>query len=506
MRLAPFALGSLTILAVAARASADGAPLHVERLTVPGRVLTVHAEDVDGDGKRDLVVVVGIGAPPQLVRRIAVFFAHGSRYSPAPDQLLPAPAGAAFLDLGDVDGDGKRAIVFADARGLGIFHLGTDGRFEATPRRLVDVHGLMALPDDEELPFCDFMRDWNGDGKDEIVLPLADRTAVFARGSDGAWTRAVDLKLPPRASYAVRPELYEPRLRNFAVRATFTVPELTAADWDGDGKLDLVAVVDELLQVHAGGKGGALWSPVAAARILLGNRSAAEAERGSAHLATVVRDLDGDGVADLAVNKITGGLGQMRAETGFHYGRRGGGWGTPQQVIKRDGYAGALAFADLDGDGKPDLVSPHADVGLGTMARVLLSKRMAVGFEARRNLGRGFSPAPEAVRDIDFAVDYSVVADLEGAYPSVQGDFNGDGKADFIGQHGKDAHGRVARRRQVAHRQRAGSGGARAAVALLLRQRPRRRQARRRGAVLSLARGDDRRHPRTTEHRAGMVE
>ena len=430
----------LTILAVAARASADGAPLQIERLHVPGRVLAVHAEDVDGDGKRDLVVVVASGAPPQLGRRIAVFFAHGSRYSAEPDQLLAPPVGAAFLDLGDVDEDGKRAIVFADARGLGMFHLGGDGRFETTPRRLAEVRGLVALPDDEDLPFWDVMRDWNGDGKDEIVLPLVDRTTVLARGSDGAWTRAVDLKLPPRASYAVRPEMYEPRLRNFAVRATFTVPELTAADWDGDGKPDLVAVVDELLQVHAGGKGG-LYSPVAAARVLLGNRSAAEAERGSAHLATVVRDLDGDGVADLAVNKITGGIGQMHAETAFHYGRRGGGWGVPQQIIKRDGYAGALAFADLDGDGKPDLVSPHADVGLGEMARVLLSKRMAVGFEARRNLGRGFSAAPEAVRDIDFAVDYSVAADLEGAYPSVQGDFNGDGKADFIGQYGKDALG-----------------------------------------------------------------
>jgi hypothetical protein len=302
------------------------------------------------------------------------------------------------------------------------------------------VRALLALPDDEELPFFDVMRDWNGDGKDEIVLPLHDRTAVFTRGGDGTWTRAVDLKLAPRASYAVRPELYEPRLRNFAVRATFVVPELTAADWDGDGKLDLVAVADELLQVHGGGRGG-VFSPVAIARLLLGNRSADEAERGSAHLQTVVRDLDGDGVADLAVNKITGGLGQMRAETTFHYGRRGGGFGPPAQRIEREGYAGALAFADLDGDGKPDLVSPHADVGLGEMARVLLSKRMSVGFEARRNLGRGFSKAPDAVRDVDFAVDYSVVADLEGAYPSVQGDFDGDGRADFIGQHGKDAFG-----------------------------------------------------------------
>ena len=428
------------ILFSASAALADPPQFAVERLHVPGRVLGVHVEDVNGDGRRDLVAVVANGRPPQLQRRVAVFFARATGYEPAPDQLLEPPAGAAFVDLGDVDGDGRRALVFGDGRGLGVFRLGPGGRFETAPRRLVDIRGLLALPDDEDLPFFDVMRDWTGGGHDEILLPLSDRTAVFVR-TDNGWVRGADLHLPPRASYAVRPELYEPRLRNFAVRAILTVPQLSTADYDGDGKRDLFAVVDDLLQVHLGGRGGAVFAPVAAARIMLGVRSEGEAARGSAHVATTVRDLDGDGVADLAINKISGGLGQMHAETGFYYGRRGGGFGPPAQVLRRDGYAGALAFADLDGDGRPDLVMPHADVGLGAMARVLLSKRMSVGFEARRNRGRSFSAAPEAVRDVDFAVDYSVVADLEGAYPSVEGDFNGDGRADFFGQAGRDGYG-----------------------------------------------------------------
>ena len=35
---------------------------------------------------------------------------------------------------------------------------------------------------------------------------------------------------------------------------------------------------------------------------------------------------------DLAVNKVAGGLGQMKAQTGFYYGRRGGGFDPPAQV------------------------------------------------------------------------------------------------------------------------------------------------------------------------------
>src|SRR5207247_579919 len=106
---------------------------------------------------------------------------------------------------------------------------------------------------------------WDGDGKEELLLPMIDTTAVFARTPTG-WSRVADLKLRPFADYAVRSELYEPRLRNFAVRATFTLPELTTADFDGDGKPDLCAVAEDLLQVHKGG-GPSVFSPVPMARI-----------------------------------------------------------------------------------------------------------------------------------------------------------------------------------------------------------------------------------------------
>jgi hypothetical protein len=420
-------------------ARAESPQFRIERPRVPGRVLGIHLEDWNGDGKRDLAVVFTVGQPPSTKRRIALFFDHGSSYSAEPDQVIDAPRGAAFLDFADVDGDGRRALVFGDGIGLGAFRLDASGaRFDETPKRLFAASDLLSLVDDEELPFFDVARDWDGDGKQEILLPLLAGTAVYQRGADGNWTRSTVLRLAPHASYAIRSELYEPRLRNFSARATFTLPELVTADYDGDGKLDLCAVVEDLLQVHRGGA-ATVFSPIATARILVGVRSEAEQLRGNAHVHTTVRDLDGDGVADLAVNKIAGGLGQMRGQTGIYYGKKGGGFERPAQVIDREGYSGSLAFADLDGDGKPDLVMPHVGVGLGEMARVLMSKKMLIGWEVRRNLGRGFSAAPEAVREVDFPVDYSALADIDGPYPSVAGDFNGDGKADFIAAHGPDA-------------------------------------------------------------------
>ena len=439
-RLAAAALAMALVVSAAGGQgeSAQLGPFLVETLRVAanGRVLGLHAEDLDGDGKLDLVAAYATGAAPEPKRALAIWLQKTGRFAESPDQVLDVPKNAAFVDFVDADGDGKRALVFANATGLWARRL-VDGKFEREGKKLVAVTGLLALPDDEELPFFDVGRDWDGDGKPEILLPVIDGVAVFTRQADG-WQRTGTLKLQPRASYAVKSELYEPRVRNFAARATFVVPELQPCDYDGDGQLDLCAVVEDMLQVHKGGAGPSVFSEVAAARHYLGVRTPDEIRKG-AHVHTTVRDLDGDGVADLAVSKLAGGLGQMHATIAFYYGKKGGGFDPPAQVMQREGYAGSLAFADLDGDGKLDLVMPHVNVGLAEMARVLIAKKMRIGWEAHQNVGkRQFSVTAASVHDLDFTVDYSQLADLDGPFPSVQGDFNGDGKPDFVAAAGPD--------------------------------------------------------------------
>jgi hypothetical protein len=429
-------IAALLVIVRSGGSRADTSQLRPERLRVPGRVLGLRAEDVNGDGKRDLVVAFATGRAPTVSKRLALFLDHGGAFRSDPDQVLEPPRSTAFVDLGDVDADGKRALIYADAHGLSAARLDASGKFETVPKPLHKAVGLLALPDDDDLPFYDVMRDLDGDKKDEILLPLVESMALIVRAPDGTWQRAAQLHITPRASYGIRAEQYEPRLRNFSARAGYVVPELTVADYDGDGKPDLFAVLEDVLQVHRGG-GPTLFAPVPSARHYLGVRTDQEIQRG-AHVHTSVRDLNGDGVADLVVNKITGGLGQMRAQTGIYFGKKGGGYDPPVQVMSREGFSGAISLADLDGDGKPDLVMPHVSVGLGEMARALLSKKMLVGWEARRNHGKGFDADPATVKEVDLAVDTSQLADVEGMYPSVEGDFDGDGKHDFFAPNGPD--------------------------------------------------------------------
>jgi len=419
--------------ALAARAAAaDQFPepeqFATERLRVAGRLTSVHAEDLDGDGRRDLIALFVDGQPPAQRRRIALFFDHRG-FRAAPDQVLDAPAGASFVTAADVAGDARRELLFADAQGLGYLALGEHGFGDA--RRLVAVAGLALLAEEDELPWLDVARDWDGDGKVEILLPAVDRVHVIARNADGGWSVKSELQLPPKASYLVRTDSFEPRARNYWMRAALVVPELFTGDFDGDGRADLVAVVDDEVSVFRGAPGG--FSTAPAARVRLGARTADETARGNAQVQVSLLDLDGDGILDIVVNKVVGGLGAMRAQIGVYHGKKGGAFGKPTQVFTREGFAGALQFADLDGDRRPELIVCHAEVGFAEAARIVLSRRLSATFEVYRNRGRaGFSERPDAERPIDFAVDYSTGADLDGPFPTLA-DFDGDGAPDLVG-------------------------------------------------------------------------
>ena len=102
---------------------AQAQQFQVEKLRVPGRVLGIKVEDLDGDKRRDLIVVFGT----EHERVIALFFDHGGSFSAEPDQTLVAPKNATFVDVGDLDGDGRQAIVFGDRRGLMALRLDAGG-------------------------------------------------------------------------------------------------------------------------------------------------------------------------------------------------------------------------------------------------------------------------------------------------------------------------------------------------------------------------------------------
>ena len=173
---------------------------------------------------------------------------------------------------------------------------------------------------------------------------------------------------------------------------------IAAADFDGDGVLDLVSV----------GSG----SPAGRLRIWFGTSNGTFVESppypvGSFPSCVIVSDLDGDGAADILVGDFASSAVLILRGDGH------GNFGDPYGVAAGSP-ALALAVADINGDGHADIVSAAGNVEL------LLS------------YGDGTFTAPEAW--------------VCGAYPNglVIGDFDANGKLDAALPEGQPFQGGVA--------------------------------------------------------------
>jgi hypothetical protein len=311
------------------------------------------------------------------------------------------------LALADFDGDGTLDIV-----------VGSDDGSVLT----VDV--LLNLGNGTFAPFVSYTADetkviagdLNGDGKPDLVVGLSVRlnngngtfaAAVPYATSGNVWSLA-DLDGDGKLDIVV----LNPGTSMFGVllgngNGTFAAPveyptttpatgEVLVEDLDGDGKPDVVVESGlPLVSVHRNN----------------GNGTFAAAVTYSTGVTTIPHyiasgDINGDGKRDLVVSGFGGGSNIVNVL--LNAGNATFPTHTPNPAGDRPG---ALAIADLDEDGKPDLVVGAGDsCGSCAAATVLLNNGNGVFFEQRTYGGMGGGQAEL------LAI----------------GDLNGDGKPDLV--------------------------------------------------------------------------
>jgi hypothetical protein len=201
-----------------------------------------------------------------------------------------------------------------------------------------------------------------------------------------------------------------------------------AADVDADGDADLLTTnaADDAISVLLN-DGRARFAPAP------GSPFAAPRHPYSS---LAVIDLDGGGNLDVAAPLLQSG--EIGVYLGDGTGRFANAPGSPYAVFARPGFVHA---ADLDGDGKPELLATHDDVGM---------------VDVLRNRGGGrFEPASGSPVRLPQQVWYLVTADFDGdadcdvistAYPGrslvlllgdspgrlATGDLDGDGHHDVV--------------------------------------------------------------------------
>jgi uncharacterized protein (DUF2141 family) len=333
--------------------------------------------DFNGDGIPDLAVTSGLPYP-HTPAYVTVLLANGDgSFRPTVNNALGSGQVRAMA-AADFNGDGKMDLAVANGTDVAILLGNGDGTFQpaaeypvgglSTFVAVADFNGdgapdlAVANAETNSAPTSIAIGDFNGDGTPDLAVASQGRPEQRVHGSLSVLLGAGDGSFQPAVTYGMG-----------------DYHSIVAADFNGDGKLDLAAA-DYYQQVVA---------------VMLGNgdgtfQPAVNSDEGQAVRWLAVGDFNGDGVLDLATN------------TGWILTGQGNGSFTRTASFALPPHCDSVLVADFNGDGYQDLAP-------------------ASGSELYIVLGSGHTTFQRAVTNTVPNSPWSVAA----------GDFNGDGNVDL---------------------------------------------------------------------------
>ncbi len=335
------------------------------------------AADVNGDGKPDLIVANESSNTVSVLLNTTASGATTPSFGT--QNTFTTGTAPGFVTAADLNGDGKPDLIVANLSSSSVsVLLNTTATGATTPT----FSGLQFATGDT--PHSVVAADLNGDGKPDLIVANSGSNTVsvlFNTTAPGALTPS------------------------FAAQQTFTVGNnpnsVTAADVNGDGKLDVIAAnggaIDNTVSVLRNTTTPGALTPSFATQQTFGT--------GSTPLYVTAADLNGDGKPDLIVANWRGNNISVLLNTSapgattltFAAHQDFGNFDAPQ----------AIAVADLDGDGRPDLIV--ANSGVSVLLNTTAPGATTPSFGAQHD----FDPAGQAL--------WVTAADL-----------NGDGQTDLI--------------------------------------------------------------------------
>ena len=333
-----------------------GAPVQYPVAGASGQAIAV--ADFDGDGIPDLAAGGTTG--------ILLGNGDGSfRAGPA----LPAVASGSYvwaLAAGDLNGDGSMDLVYVDIENQVVVPMVGNGHgsFQAG-----QGYAVATLPDNL------ILTDYNGDGRLDIIVGSGDARSFGAADNSGLTNILIN---SGDGTFAGMPTYFTLPNAQAGVGSN-NQRGLAVANFGGSFPGLLLSNYAGLTLFPGDGKGG-LLAPQA---IVLQNGAGAIA----------AADFNGDGIADAAVASGPG-IALLAGKTG--------GFGAPTAVSTAGLYPGPMVSGDFDGDGKADVafLSPSPD-GTSAGALVFLKGNGDGTFGAPAAISAGMKPLGLAAADLN---------------------------------------------------------------------------------------------------------
>src|SRR5919106_2379720 len=406
-------------------------PFATYDLRVNGAIVTVVAADLRGHRRQDLIVISRTGTFPKEARWVSVFWQQeGGRFAPHPDLVWEMDPEATVIDVGVLgSGSDHKSIVYLTGSEVRAYQL--TGRGPPTPTTLLEIPTLTVFPEPVDLPILPLIHDWKGTGQAWLGIPQFGQLMLYPITQAGPQGPGEPVKLyQPTLLFGGERE--NRLIRDYALQLIYRLPQLVVRDFNGDGRVDLIAAWQDHVAVYVQGATGRF--PQEPSQTFYFNmRTEQEGTLRLVQVATLVEDLNGDGRADLILTKMTGRITDRRLITSVYLNHGGSLPAQPDVRVEHDGFATTLLAKDLNGDGRRDLVVPLVRIGVRNLISNLLTNRADVSLLAHLYRDEGiFAGAPDWTRSFTYQIDMSDGVVLQGIWPNVEGDFDGDGKTDLL--------------------------------------------------------------------------
>jgi len=377
--------------------AAAQAPPQVFTLSNGLPVWDVEAEDLNGDGTKDLLILACEETSHPLEKELSVFLATAdAAYGEQPTSVLKLDPKIATLFMAEIDGAAPKELVAVHARGAETF------RFDGTSFQSVEKPAFLSLyPTGSKNPIFlpNGAADMDGDGIDEWLVPVPEGYE-FRHGSE--------------VIASVSCDMYSELRRSSSVYVYHRFPALLPYDVPGSSIKGLAMLSDEFAD-FAYGDG---WKENWRFKIPVNLEEKWEAS-------SRMDDINEDGFPDLIVTQ-TRGTAKLEAQTQIYIANAPYDFpGEPTATFLVKGSVVSPVIMDINGDKKKDTVIINIPFGVKNIVNFFVRGKVAVNVDFYLFDEERFGEKP------DFGTSVTMDAP-EGREQTAytMGDFNGDNHID----------------------------------------------------------------------------